>query len=51
MNLDNNAVQTRVAKVNGGVAILKAVGFKPADDGNYLVITDVDLAVIQNAIE
>ena len=27
INLDNNAVQTRVAKVNGGLAILKAVGF------------------------
>lgn len=51
MNLDNAAVQTRVAKVNGGVAILKAVGFTQADDGNYLVINNVDDAVLLNAIE
>jgi len=46
VNLDNNAVQTRVAKVNGGLALLKAVGFKQAEDGNYLVIEDVDAAVL-----
>ena len=51
VNLDNNAVQTRVAKVNGGLALLKAVGFKQADDGNYLIITDIDNSVLQNAIE
>ena len=53
VNLENAAVQTRVAKVNGGVAILKAVGFKMAEDGgNYLIMTqEPDLAVIQNAID
>ena len=52
VNLDNAAVQTRVAKVNGGLVILKAVGFKQADDGNYLIISsDVDMAIIQNAID
>ena len=40
VNLENNAVQQRVAKVNGGIAILKAVGFKQAEDGgNYLIMT------------
>ena len=34
INLENNAVQTRVAKVNGGLAILKAVGFTEASDGS-----------------
>ena len=37
INLDNNAVKERVVKVNGGLAILKAVGFGPASDGtNFL---------------
>lgn len=30
-------MQTRVAKINGGLAILKAVGFKQADDGSCLL--------------
>ena len=51
VNLDNAAVQTRVAKVNGGLALLKGVGFKQAEDGNYLIIENPDLAVIANAIE
>lgn len=52
VNLDNAAVQTRVAKVNGGLTILKAVGFKMAEDGsNTLVINDIDDAVLVNAIE
>jgi len=40
-----------VAKINGGVGILKAVGFKPSDDGNTLeFLGDVDDAVLLNAI-
>jgi len=46
VNLDNAAVQTRVAKINGGLAILKGCGFKQADDGNYLIMTDIDQAVV-----
>lgn len=51
VNLEKPAIQTRVAKVNGGLAILKGVGFKQADDGNYLVIENVDAAVLANALE
>ena len=52
INLDNNAVQTRVAKVNGGLAILKAVGFVQATDGtNTLFMQTVDLPVIEAAIK
>ena len=46
VNLDNAAVNTRVAKINGGLAILKGCGFKQADDGNYLIIEVIDAAVI-----
>ena len=47
VNLDNNAVQTRVAKVNGGLAILRAVGFAQATEGtNTLLMEKADTAVI-----
>ena len=47
INLDNNAVKERVVRVNGGLAILKGVGFTQATDGtNYLELKDVDLAVL-----
>ena len=51
VNLEKPAIQTRVAKVNGGLAILKGVGFKQADDGNYLIIENIDAAVLANALE
>ena len=38
VNLENAAVQKRVAKINGGLQILKAVGFKPSDDGTCLIM-------------
>ena len=45
-------MQTRVAKVNGGLAILKAVGFAQATDGtNTLFMEKVDLPVIEAAIK
>ena len=51
INLENKAVQARVAQINGGLAILKAVGFEPEDDGKSLYMEQVNLAVINNAIE
>ena len=52
INLDNNAVKERVVKVNGGLAILKAVGFSPASDGtNFLQLETVDMAVLQDAVK
>jgi hypothetical protein len=34
INLDNEAVQKRVGKINGGLAILRGVGFEQATDGS-----------------
>lgn len=51
INLDNENVQKRVGKINGGLAILKAVGFKQADDGNYMQLAEVNDAVLANALE
>lgn len=47
VNLDNEAVQKRVAKINGGLMILKAAGFEHATDGtNQLEIQNVDEKVL-----
>ena len=51
INLENKAVQTRVTQVNGGLVILKAVGFEPEDDGKGLYMENVNLAVLNNTIE
>lgn len=52
INLDNNAVQTRIAKVNGGLAILKGAGFKNNPDGsNTLVIEKIDMPTIELGIK
>lgn len=52
INLENNAVQTRVAKVNGGIAILKGVGFDNNPDGsNSLIIEKVDIPTLEMAIK
>ena len=48
VNLENNAVKTRVAQINGGLAILKAVGFK--QEGTELFMESVNIAAIENAI-
>lgn len=42
INLENDAVQKRVAKINGGLLILKGSGFTEAKDGNYLIMEKVD---------
>lgn len=51
INLEKEAIQKRVAKINGALGILKAVGFLPSDDGTSLVITDVDDSVLTNALQ
>lgn len=52
VNLENAAVAQRVGKINGGIAILKAVGFKQADDGNYLVLEgDFDEQILKDALD
>ena len=51
VNLENAAVQKRVGKINGGLNILKAVGFKQSDDGSALVMENIDDAVLQNALQ
>ena len=50
VNLDNNAVNTRVGKINGGKAILKGLGFYENPDGtNTLVMTNVDVDLLKKA--
>ena len=51
VNLDNEAIQKRVSKVSGGLQILKGAGFNKAEDGNYLLLTQVDESVMQEAIK
>jgi hypothetical protein len=38
--LQNEKIQTLVGKIQGGLQILKAVGFKQADDGSCLTLED-----------
>lgn len=50
INLDNEAVQKRVTKINGGLIILKGIGFTEAKDGSsFLVMETVDKAHLQKA--
>ena len=51
VNLDSEAIQKRVGKISGGLQILKGVGFHKAEDGNYLMLTQVDESVLQQAIK
>lgn len=52
INLDNNAVSTRVGKINGGLAILKGAGFTENPDGsNTLVLEEVDMPRIELGIK
>jgi hypothetical protein len=51
VNLDNAAVDTRVAKIAGGKQMLNAMGFMPNDDGtNTLMMKEVDEALINKCI-
>ena len=50
VNLENAAVQKRVAKINGGLQILKAVGFVTSDDGSCMMMSDANDAVLLNAM-
>jgi len=38
VNLENNAIKTRIANVNGGLNILKGGGFVKNDDGTAMTI-------------
>jgi hypothetical protein len=51
VNLDNENIQKRVTKINGGLQILKGAGFKQSDEGNFLVITDIDEALIKQVVQ
>ena len=51
VNLENAAVQKRVGKINGGKQILKAVGFIETDDGSAMIMSDVNDAVLENAMQ
>mmetsp|Transcript_118182 Transcript_118182/g.164634 ORF Transcript_118182/g.164634 Transcript_118182/m.164634 type:complete len:153 (-) Transcript_118182:71-529(-) len=51
VNLENNAVQNRVAKINGGLQILTGMGFVQKSDGNYLFMDDVDLDLVTKSVE
>ena len=50
INMDNEAVQKRVTKINGGLLILKGVGFTEAKDGtNSLVMETVNKELLLKA--
>ena len=50
INLDNEAVQKRVTKINGGLLILKGAGFTEAADGtNFLEMVKVDKDLLLKA--
>ena len=52
VNLQNEKIQALVAKVQGGLQILKAVGFKQAEDGSCLVLENpIDQALIKAAAD
>lgn len=52
INLDNENIQKRLAKVNGGLAVMRGVGFKQNPDGsNTYIIEDPDMTVVNMAIE
>ena len=52
INLDNENVQKRLAKVNGGLAIMRGVGFKQNPDGtNTYVIDEPNLEVLKKAVD
>jgi hypothetical protein len=50
INLDNEAVQKRVTKINGGMLILKGAGFTEAKDGSsFLVMETVNKELLLKA--
>lgn len=52
INCDNEAIQKRLSKVNGGLAIMRGVGFKQNPDGsNTYIIENPDATVLQKAVE
>ena len=52
INLDNEAVQKRLGKVNGGLAIMRGAGFKQNPDGsNTYIIENPDTTTLEKAVE
>eukprot|EP00743_Colponemidia_sp_Colp-15_P001602 GILK01001749.1.p1 GENE.GILK01001749.1~~GILK01001749.1.p1 ORF type:complete len:455 (+),score=102.40 GILK01001749.1:70-1365(+) len=49
IRVTNEAFQTRVGKVNGGIDFLKAVGF--VEDGDFLALQAVDKGVLQKGVD
>eukprot|EP00742_Colponemidia_sp_Colp-10_P001520 GILJ01001631.1.p1 GENE.GILJ01001631.1~~GILJ01001631.1.p1 ORF type:complete len:446 (+),score=90.43 GILJ01001631.1:48-1340(+) len=49
IRVTNEAFQTRVGKVNGGIDFLKAVGF--VEDGDFLALQTVDKGVLQKGVD
>jgi hypothetical protein len=51
VNLENAAVDARVGKINGGLAMLNAIGFMPNEDGTKtLMMTSVDKELIEKCV-
>jgi hypothetical protein len=48
IKLTNEAFHKRVGKINGGLQVLKGIGF--ADAGEELIMTEVDEALIREAL-
>ena len=51
VNLENEAVQKRVAKINGGLKILRAAGYEDAPDGSHLFMPNVDEALLKQIVD
>ena len=51
INLENEAFQKRVGKINGGKMILKGFGFVEDEAANKLVIQKVDEALIKEGVK
>lgn len=53
LNLMNEKIQERIAKINGGLMMLKGVGFKVTPDGEKMILDegDIDLDLIKSAQE
>ena len=51
VNLENAAVDARVAKINGGLGMLNAIGFMPNEDGSKtLMMTNVEKDHIEKCV-
>lgn len=52
INLSNEKVQEKIAKISGGLAMLKGVGFHDNEDGNLFMEEDeIDKDLLKQAME